>query len=397
VGLSISEQAGQDDLSPQAVTTLSLMAAVSVATGYYIQRLLTEVGGEMGLSHALLGLLPALSQVGFAIGLVALLPLADSLTARRVLLGVIPLQIAALLLIAVSADTAMLMVGCLLIGVAGMTPYVLPPYVSLRVSNDRLGQVTGMLTRGVNCGILLARAAAGVIAVHLGWRAVYVVAAAAMAGVLAAVAKVVKPQIPGRRIGYGRLLASMAGILASEPKLRTAALCQCFNFGSFNTFWLGSTFYLGQHFGWRPDSIGYVSVLGAAAAFCAPLAGRATLRFGPHRTRAAAFALIVISWLLFAVFRESLIGMAVALILIDLGATLQDISSRTILYTLAPDYRTRLNAVYTIAMFAGGGVSSVLVGFCWAVGGRLAICALGGSSAAAGLAVALRRSPSNGG
>jgi predicted MFS family arabinose efflux permease len=138
-------------------------------------------------------------------------------------------------------------------------------------------------------------------------------------------------------------------------------------------------------------------VLGAAAAFWAPLAGRATLRFGPHRTRAAAFASIVVSWLLFAVFRESLIGMAVALISIDLGATLQDISSRTILYTLAPDYRTRLNAVYTMAMFAGGGVSSVLVGFCWVVGGWLAICTLGGSSAAAGLAVALRRSPSNGG
>ncbi|MGI4946753.1 MAG: MFS transporter [Janthinobacterium lividum] len=380
----------QDELAGGQVATLGVLTAVAVANGYYVQPLLNEVGAAIALPPSLLGLLPACTQLGFAIGLVAVLPLSDGLTARRVLLAVVPLQIAALLFVAASRGAAMLMIGCLAIGVTGMTPYILPPYASLRVPPGRLGYVTGMLTRGVNCGILLARAAAGVVAVHLGWRAVYVMAAVAMMGVLAGLARIVTPQPRSARIGYGRLIASMARLLRSEPKLRTAALCQGFNFGSFNTFWLSSTLYLHDLFGWSPDQIGTVGILGAVAAFSAPLFGRAITRVGPARARTVALAGIVLSWVLFAALRDSLAGMAVALILIDICATVQDISSRTILYALAPDQRTRLNAVYTLAMFAGGGASSALVGLCWVAGGWLAVCALGAASAVAGLAIAAR-------
>lgn len=121
-----------------------------------------------------------------------------------------------------------------------------------------------------------------------------------------------------------------------------------------------------------------------------PLFGRAITRVGPARARAAALAGIVLSWVLFAALRDSLAGLAAALILIDICATVQDISSRTILYAFAPDQRTRLNAVYTLAMFAGGGVSSALVGLCWVTGGWLAVCVLGAASAVAGLAIAAR-------
>ena len=367
-----------------------MLTAVAVANGYYIQPLLNEVGAAVALPPSLFGLLPACTQVGFAIGLVAVLPLADSLTARRVLLAVVPLQAVALLFVAASHGAAMLMIGCLGVGVAGMTPYILPPYASLRVAPGRLGTVTGMLTRGVNCGILLARAAAGFVAVHLGWRAVYVIAAVAMSGVLAGVARIVTPQSRTARIGYRRLIASMAGLLRTEPSLCTAALCQGFNFASFNTFWLGSTLYLHDRFGWSADQIGAVSILGAVAAFSAPLLGGAITRIGLAKARAVALAGILVSWVLFAALRNSLAGMTAALVLLDICATVQDISSRTILYGAAPEERTRLNAVYTLAMFAGGGLSSALVGPCWVAGGWLAICVLGAASAVAGLAIAAR-------
>ena len=110
------------------------------------------IGGSMGVTAQLLGLLSALPQVGLALG-VFLVPRADILSLRRLLLTVVPLQVVALLLAATSGNSARLAAACLLIGLAGITPYVLPPYVSLRVGRDELGWATGVLTRGLIVGI----------------------------------------------------------------------------------------------------------------------------------------------------------------------------------------------------------------------------------------------------
>ncbi len=288
------------ELSEGTVNVMATVVAATVANGYYVQPLLVQIGAAVDLPAGLVGILPALTQVGLGIGLVTLLPLADSLSARRVLVATMPLQVAALLVVAASGDAAALMAGCLAIGLFGITPYVLPPYASLRVREARLGAVTGMLTRGVICGILLARVIAGLVADQFGWRAVYLLAASATVAALGVVAKVVGPQPPAApTVGYGRLVASLIGLLASEPELRIAALCQALTFASFNAFWLGSTLYLHARFGWGPGAIGAVGLLGAASALCAPVFGRSAQRFGPRRARPIAVAAMFVAWLLF--------------------------------------------------------------------------------------------------
>ncbi len=228
-----------DELSEGAVSVLAMVVAATVANGYYVQPLLVQIGAAVDLPAGLVGLLPALTQVGLGIGLVTLLPLADRLSARRVLIATMPLQAAALLAVAASGGAASLMAGCLAVGLFGITPYVLPPHASLRVRGDRLGAVTGMLTRGVICGILLARVVAGLVADRFGWRAVYLLAAAATVVALGVVATVVKPQRPAApTVRYGHLVVSLFGLLASEPELRVAALSQALAFASFNAFWL---------------------------------------------------------------------------------------------------------------------------------------------------------------
>ncbi len=147
-----------------------MASAVAVANAYYIQPLLVEVGGSLAISSGLVGILPALSQVGLACGLAFVLPLGDIISARRLLLSVIPIQIAALVLFATSGSALAVAAASLLIGLFGITPYILPPYASLHVPASRLGQVTGMLTRGIIMGILLARTASGIIGTHFGWR-----------------------------------------------------------------------------------------------------------------------------------------------------------------------------------------------------------------------------------
>ncbi len=343
---------------------MAAACAASVANGYYIQPLLVEIGASLAMPERLLGLLPAMTQVGVAAGVLFLLPLADILSARRLLLAVIPAQMAALLLAAVSGRAITLMAACLLIGFAGITPYVLPPYASARVRPAELGRMTGLLTRGVIVGILLARTVSGVIGTYLCWRAVCVLALAVMLGVLLSLRRLVQPAAAGARDGpegYRALLLSMVRLLRTVPALRAAAACQALSFGSFNVFWLGSSFYLqGPDFGWRPDAVGAVAVIGAIAASGAPFLGRAADIAGAHAARTLSFA-----------------AMALGLVMLDVGATVADIAGRTILYRLDPAIRARLNALYTVAMFAGGGILSSLVGPVWTTSGWLSLCGLG--------------------
>lgn len=368
-------------LSDRAVGLLAVASAIAIANAYYIQPLLAAVSGALFISSDLVGVLPALSQIGLACGLAFVLPLGDIISARRLLLSVIPIQIAALVLFATSGSALMVAAASLLIGLFGITPYILPPYASLHVSASRLGHVTGMLTRGIIIGILLARTASGIIGTRFGWRIVYWIATVMMTLELVFLTRIVKPEpavpSPGK-VSYRDLIDSLVHLLRIVPELRIAAVCVAFSFGSFNVFWLGVTLYLqSPPFGWTPQTIGLVAVVGAIAASAAPMLGRAVDRSGPHTSRRAALAGMMIAWILLAVFEGHLIGMALGLIVLDLSATIVDISNRTILYSLDGGIRTRLNAIYQVAMFSGGAVMSILVGVCWPLGGWFALCALG--------------------
>ena len=368
-------------LSDRAVGLLAVASAVAVANAYYIQPLLVEVGRALSISNGFVGILPALSQIGLAFGLAFLLPLGDIVSARRLLVTVIPIQIAALVLFATSRSALTIAVASLLIGLFGIIPYILPPYASLRVPASRLGHVTGTLTRGIIIGILLARTVSGIIESHFGWRAVYWVAAVMMVMELLFLIRIVRPEpalpSPGRA-PYRELIGSLTHLLRTVPELRTAALCVALSYGSFMVFWLGVTFYLQSPvFGWTPQSIGLVALVAAVAASAAPLFGRAVDRSGPHATRRAALAGMMTAWVLLTIFEGNVSGMAIGLIVLDVSATVVDISNRTILYGLDAGVRTRLNAVYQVAMFSGGAVMSVLVGVSWSSGGWFAVCGLG--------------------
>jgi predicted MFS family arabinose efflux permease len=368
-------------LSNRAVGMLAVASAVAVANAYYIQPLLVQVGEALSISSDLAGVLPALSQIGLACGLAFLLPLGDIISARRLLLTIIPIQIAALVLFATSGSALNVAAASLLIGLFGITPYILPPYASLHVPASQLGQVTGMLTRGIIVGILLARTASGIIGTHFGWRAVYWIAAVMMIIELVFLARIIRPDSatpPSGRVPYRDLIGSLVHLFCTVPELRTAAICVALSYGSFIVFWLGVTLYLqSPAFGWTPQSVGLVALVAAAAASAAPMFGRVVDRSGPHATRRAALAGMVIAWVLLAVFEGHLAGMAVGLIVLDISVTIVDISSRTILYGFDAGIRTRLNAIYQVAMFSGGAVMSVLVGVSWSLGGWFALCALG--------------------
>ncbi len=371
------------DFSNVELVTLTVVAGISIATVYYIQPIIYELQAEFALSKAQSGLLAAAFQFGLASGLLAMLPLADTMGARKVLLFAVPGQIISLLCVSASPTFALLLASAVLVGFFGITPYILPPYASLRSSPARLGLVTGALTGGVSLGILIARVASGFIAGWMGWRAVFFIAALTMCFALIPLYSIMAPQKNVTTMAYKELLTSMFKIARALPALRVASAIQGFSFSSFGIFWLGSAFHFRQHFGWTSESIGSVGLLGVVAIVASPFIGPIAQMVGLERFRLISTAGSLAAWTVLALFRDNLLILAIATIVLTLCAVGADISCRMRLYTLAVGLRTRMNAIYTITMLAFSAVSSALVGVAWSAAAWSGICGLGALAALA--------------
>ncbi len=387
---SVSEAMHQHrPLSGGDIRLLAIVAGVAIANGYYIQPLINIISQSIGLSHLLWGLLASLTQFGLATGLMILLPLADIVPTRRLMMTVMAAQVVALALIGLSTGPFTMLLGCFAVGFFGICPYLIPFYASTRTHPDRIAHVTGSLIRGVIIGILLARTMSGLISSHLGWRGVYGVAAVGTMLALLAALRVVQPARASIRSSYRSLLASMISIARQTRSLQRAALVQAASFGCFNSFWVGSALYLHERFGWTPGRIGLVGLVAAAAASVAPAIGSLSRRFGAETVRFMGAFAAVLSWALLGLFRDDLWAMGAALVILDIACAVIDITNRTILYREALEIRGRLSAVYTIAMFVGGGLLSLVTGALWSVFGWPGVCLAGTLSSALAFAVAL--------
>ncbi len=148
----------------------------------------------------------------------------------------------ALVATAVAPTGAALLLVSLLVGFFGITPYVLPPYATLRAPPERRGHVTALLAQGVIVGMLLARSISGVLGLHFGWRSVYALAALAMLAMLIPLRHTVHDVPASHRTSYRALMRSVLDVFMTVPAARWSALCQATATGSFTVLWVGISF-----------------------------------------------------------------------------------------------------------------------------------------------------------
>src|SRR5581483_7471994 len=123
------------------------------------------------------GLIVTVAQVGYALGLILLLPLGD-LVERRRLVSLLSVATAlALVWLGASPSAASLLPAALVVGAVSVLAQVLVPFAASLASAEERGQVVGMVMSGLLIGVLLARTVAGYLAETGTWRVVYFVAA----------------------------------------------------------------------------------------------------------------------------------------------------------------------------------------------------------------------------
>jgi len=348
-------------LSKAKLYVLALASAVVTANAYYIHPIIARVAEDFGVSAAMIGAVPALNQIALALGILLLLPLGDRLSNRRLTSIFVAGQFCGILAMALVQDFRLFIVGSTLLGFFTIAPYLLPAYVSKRVSPTELGHATAILTAGVIGGILLARVGAGFLGEHFGWRTIYFVAATLMLGISICLPLIMdeRERQDTIRQSYPALIFSILPIIKAHPDIILAGMIQALSFGIFLAVWLGLGLHLtSPEMGYGVDTVGYLAAISALNLVTTPRMGAWADKAGARKARAmmASVQLLGVACLFF--FGHSLWLILIPLIIMNLVGPVIDITGRMTFLNQAPDVRTRLMTVYIFLMFLGGGLAS---------------------------------------
>lgn len=356
--------------------TLLFAVAGGAAVGnlYWAQPLLDDIAAELGTSSGLAGLLVTLTQVGYALGILLLVPLGDVVDRRRLVPGVLAASAVALLAAALAPGFTALLVALALVGATTVAGQLLIPLAGDLADPASRGRVVGTIASGVLTGILLSRTVSGGVAELAGWRSVYVLAAA-VAVVLAFLLARAVPRLPRReRMRYPQLIASVVGVVRAHRAVRVTLVVSASVFAVFTMFWTALTFLLsGAPFGYSTTAIGAVGLVGLAGAVAAQRVGRLHDRGWSVPVTGAALVLVLVSLVVAGLGARSIVVVLVAVLLLDVGVQGANVLNQTRLFAIDPAARSRVNTAFVTGNFAGGAVGSAVAGVLWNLGGWTAV------------------------
>ncbi|HEY9606075.1 MAG TPA: MFS transporter [Allocoleopsis sp.] len=302
------------------VWLLTVASGVAVANLYYNQPLLAEIARSLNVSAQQVGYIPTLTQIGYAVGLILIVPLGDAIERRRLLVILFAIVAGALVVAAVSPNVLWLAIASLAIGITTIVPQLIIPFVAQLAEPKERGKAVGTVVSGLLLGILLARTVSGFVGSIFNWRVMYWLASGLMIVFAVALARLLPKSQPSVAMSYRNLMHSLLVLIREQPVLREAALIQAMEFGAFSVFWSTLVFLLENppyHYG--SQVAGLFGLVGAVGATAAPLIGRLADRKSPRRVVGIAIAITTSAFLIFWLFGYHLWGLIVGVILLDLG------------------------------------------------------------------------------
>lgn len=388
--VSASDAVVSPGISRRLVILFAVACGVIIANNYYAQPLLNLLAHAFGVSFGVAGLIVTVTQIGYALGLVLIVPLGDILDRRRLIVGVLSGAVLALLVATFAPSIVVLLAASLVLGLTTVVAQVLVPFAANLASEAERGKVVGTVMSGLLLGILLARTASGLISQVAGWRGVYGVAVVATLGIMLALWREL-PAVPSTGGGltaarYRRLLRSVLDLAREEPVLRRRSAYGVVTFAAFSAFWTSAAFLLAAPpYGFSQAVIGLFGLLGAAGALTASVAGRLADR-GYARLATGAFLLaIAAGYVLLFLGGKHLVPLVLGMVILDLGAQGTHITNQSEIYRLRPDARSRLTTAYMTAYFVGGAVGSAVSAVAFGHFGWLEVCVFGLGCGLAGL------------
>ena len=373
--------AAKKGLSAPVLSFLTMVIASLVANLYYAQPLISSIGPDIGVSPELAGSIVSAAQVGYGLGLFFIVPLADLVETRLLVMITLFGSIAGLFGIATAHSSGIFFLSSFVVGWSSTAGQVLMLTIAHLTPIERRGRAIGSVMAGLLGGIMLARPLSLFVSGKFGWRGMFYGSGLFLACCLLLLVFIMPRRKPHGGMNYGHILSSMLRLLLDLPVVRRRAVYQGLLFCVFNMFWTTVPVLLETKFGMGSYSIGLFALAGAGSTLAAPWAGRQADRGYTAVTSLCSMFIVVGVLALSGVAASfaSLVGLLVCTILLDAGVQTNQILSQRIVFSVPSAIGGRANGIYMTIMFVGGALGSVLGTMLYHWGGWSAVA--GGGTA----------------
>jgi predicted MFS family arabinose efflux permease len=367
---------------------MALAAGLVVANNYYNQPLLVDFSQTFGTTERQAGAVSVAAQAGYALGLFLFIPLGDKVERRKLFALTLSAAVVALIGMAMAPTLWGLVAASFTASMASVAPQLLTPYAAQLAGAQNRGKAVGIVMFGLLCGILVSRTISGTIAAHFGWRAVYAMAAAATLCVALALARKLPTLAPTFSGSYRALMGSLFMLLREEPLVRRTASIAALQFAAFSAFWTTLAFHLHSidgHYG--SETAGLFGLVGVAGASASYASGKLTDTRNPRHVVAVATAIFIGAYALLAWKGDSIGGLIIGVILLDLGMQSAHVSNMATNMGVRANAMSRANTLYMTIRFAGGAIGSALGNHAWSVWHWPGVCGVGLTCALASMLI----------
>ena len=344
-----------------------LTTGFSIANLYYCQPLLGMIRLEMNVSEVQVNAISIVSQLGYALGLLFIVPLGDMIKRKPIILANFGIITLALLVIGSAHNIYIILIASLVTGLCSVTPQLFLPMVSqYSLAQDR-GRNVGLVLSGLLTGILASRVISGFVGELWGWRSMYYLAAIIMAISFIILYHYFPTILPTFKGSYKNLMKSLVKIAKEEPSLRFASIKSGLAFGSFLSLWAMLAFKMAlPPFYAGGTIVGLLGLCGVAGALTASTIGKYVDRIGIYRINFIGGFLILFGWGLLYFLQYHYFGIISGIIILDIGMQCIQLGNQTNMLSLRPEAVNRVNTIFMTTYFIGGTLGTTLSGFAWA-------------------------------
>ncbi|MFC0234184.1 MFS transporter [Vagococcus entomophilus] len=354
------EQKKGAEITSRLVLLMSIANGVVVANLYYAQPLLILISRYFGISTTNASVIATFTQLGYATGIITLLPLADVMDKKKL---IVRLFIPCLLAIAGVYFSTSFVLTCIcsfLLGMTSMTPQLLLTLAIQNSDPEKRGKNIGSLLSGLLMGILLSRVASGILGNYFGWKAIYAVAFVLLFSLMIGLMKYLPHSFATADVSYKAAMSSLPRIFLKEKLVQKISLIGCMSFFAMSTFWTCLTFYLADVYHFSSGVTGLFGLIGLSGAFASKITGNSIDRHGPYSPMKVALGLVVGAYLLFLGGAQELVFLILGIIVLDLGVQSCNVSCQSVIQQFPNAIKGRVTAIYMFCFFLGGSLGSFL-------------------------------------
>ena len=358
--------------------TLAIISGVTVANIYYNQPLLNRISRDLNISEFTANLIAMCSQIGYAIGLLFIIPLGDLYRRRNIILVNISILVVSLLTIALAPNIHLILFASLLTGACSVIPQIFMPLAAQYSTPETKGKNVGIILSGLLTGILASRVVSGIVGEYMGWRFIYFIAAGLMVVCLLIIIRIL-PDLPSNYQGsYAGLMKSLFSLIKDYPALRIYSIRAGVAFGSFLAMWSCLAFKMGEApFYANSDVIGILGLCGIAGALTASFVGKYVKKVGIRNFNFIGCGLILLAWASLYFCGSTYAGIIAGVVLIDIGMQCIQLSNQTSIFDICPSASNRVNTIFMTTYFIGGSLGTFLAGSCWQAWGWAGVAGIG--------------------